>query len=271
MVAPTPTPVQPVYETDVSDAEWELVRPHVDVRAKTRPQRTVDLRIVLHARLYKVRTGCQWRLLPRGFPPRSTVSYYFQQWAKKGVLMRINDILRQQVRTVLEGRNADPSAGVIDTQSVKSTEVGGPERGVDGGKKVNGRKRHLLVDTLGLLITVIVHAANLSDGHGARRVLEGTQQRGIQLKKIWADQTYRGDLRAWMADAHLGDLEIVERLPGQKGFQVQPRRWVVERTHAWMGRNRQLSKEYDVNPTSSEGWIYLASIRLLIRRLTKTA
>ena len=159
MVAPTPTPVQPVYETDVSDAEWELVRPHVDVRAKTRPQRTVDLRIVLHARLYKVRTGCQWRLLPRGFPPRSTVSYYFQQWAKKGVLMRINDILRQQVRTVLEGRNADPSAGVIDTQSVKSTEVGGPERGVDGGKKVNGRKRHLLVDTLGLLITVIVHAA----------------------------------------------------------------------------------------------------------------
>jgi putative transposase len=124
---------------------------------------------------------------------------------------------------------------------------------------------------LGLLITAVVHAANLYDGAGAKRVLEATRQRGIKLKKIWADKTFRGALRAWMQEHGLGELEIVERQPGQRGFQVQPRRWVVERSHAWMGRNRQLSKEYDHNPRCSESWLYLASIRLLTRRLTKAS
>ena len=167
--------------------------------------------------------------------------------------------------------NAEATAGVIDTQSVKSTEVGAPERGFDGGKLVNGRKRNLLVDTLGLLITAVVHAANLYDGAGAKRVLEPTSQREIKLKKLWADKTFRDALRAWMQEQGLGELEIVERHPDQKGFQVQPRRWVVERSHAWMGRNRQLSKEYDYNPRSSESWLYLASLRLLTRRLTKAS
>lgn len=275
MVAPTTAPVHPheeTYETDLTAAKWELLRPHLDVRAKTGPERVVDLRRVVNALRYKLRTGCQWRLLPKSFPPRSTVHYYFRHWTKKGVLVRLNDLLRRRVRVEVEHReHEEATGGVIDTQSVKSTEAGGPERGFDGGKLVKGRKRNMLVDTLGLLITAVVHAANIYDGAGAERVLEATRQRGIRLRKIWVDQMYRGALRQWMAERDLGELEVVERLPGQKGFEVQPHRWVVERSHAWFGRNRQLSTQYDHNPRSSESWLYLAPIRLLLRRLTKAA
>jgi putative transposase len=271
MVAPVLPPVQPFeesYETDATDAEWEVLRPQLEVRAKTGPERRVDLRGVFNALRYKLRTGCQWRLLPKSFPKRSTVSYYFQKWTRSGVLIRINDLLRRRVRTEVEGRHhVEARGGVIDTQSVKSTEAGGPERGFDGGKLVSGRKRNLLVDTLGLLITAVVHAANIYDGAGARRVFEATRQRGIQLSKSWADKTFRGSLKVWMKEQGLGQLEFVERNPGQRGFEVQPKRWVVERTHAWMDRNRQLSKEYDHSQRSSERWLYLASIRLLTRRL----
>jgi putative transposase len=272
MVAPATPAVQPeTYPTNLTDAEWALIRPVVEVRAKTGPARRVDLRAVLNAIGYKLKTGCQWELLPRSFPPKSTVHYYFQKWTKQGIWKQHNDLLRRRVRVEVEGRNADASAGVMDTQSAKSSLAGGPERGFDGGKLVAGRKRHLRVDTVGFLITVVVHAANLYDGAGAERVLAATAQRGIRLRKIWVDQTYRGKLRQWMATHGLGDLKVVDRLPGQRGFQVQPRRWVVERTHAWLSGNRQLSKEYDRNPRHSESWLYLASIRLLSRRLAKMA
>jgi putative transposase len=273
MVTPSTPAVQTEhYATDLTEREWALLRPYVEVRAKTGPARQVDLRAVLNALRYKLKSGCQWALLPRTFPPKSTVHYYFQQWTKKGIWVRINDALRRQVRVDVAGReHREATGGVIDTQSAKSSVAGGPERGFDGGKKVYGRKRHLLTDTLGLLISAVVHSARLYDGAGAKQVFAATKARGITLKKVWADQTYRGELRAWMADNGMGELEIVERLPGQQGFEVQPKRWVVERTHAWLSGNRQLSREYDHHPRHSESWLYLASIRILGRRLTKAA
>lgn len=265
MVAPSTAVVQPErYPTDLTDAEWELIRPYVEVSAKTGPKRVVNLRAVLNGLRYKLKTGCQWAMLPRSFPAKSTVHYYFQRWSEHGIWVQLNDALRRRVRVELEGRNAEPSAGVIDTQSAKSSIAGGPERGFDGGKQVFGRKRHVLTDSLGLLITVLVHSARLYDGVGAQQLFASTKARGITLKKVWADQTYRGRLRAWMADQGMGELEVVKRRPEQRGFEVQPRRWVVERTHAWLSGNRQLSREYDYHPRHSEGWLYLASIRLLV-------
>lgn len=273
MVAPATPAVQPeTYPTDLTDAQWEVIRPSVEVQAKTGPKRRVNLRAVVNGLLYKLKSGCQWALLPRSFPPKSTVHYYFQKWTKQGIWVRINDTLRRRVRVEVEAReHVEATGGVIDTQSAKSSVAGGSERGFDGGKKVYGRKRHLLTDTLGLLITACVHSARLYDGVGAKQVFTATQARGIALEKVWADQTYRGALGAWMADNGLGALEIVQRLPGQQGFEVQPKRWVVERTHAWLSGNRQLSREYDHNPRHSESWLYLASIRLLGRRLTKAS
>lgn len=273
MVAPATPAVQPeTYPTDLTDAQWEVIRPYVEVQAKTGPKRRVNLRAVLNGLFYKLKSGCQWELLPRSFPPKSTVHYYFQQWTKKGIWVRINDALRRRVRVEVEAReHVEATGGVIDTQSAKSSVAGGPERGFDGGKKVYGRKRHLLTDTLGFLITAVVHSARLYDGVGAKQVCAMTKARGITLKKVWADQTYRGVLGPWMATNGMGELEIVERLVGQQGFQVQPKRWVVERTHAWLSGNRQLSREYDHNPRHSESWLYLASIRLLGRRLAKAS
>jgi putative transposase len=273
MVAPSqPTVQRERYETDLTDEQWEQIRPSVEVHAKTGPRRRVDLRAVLNGLRYKLKTGCQWELLPRSFPPKSTVHYSFQQWTKKGIWAAMNDALRRRVRVDVAGReHVEPTGGVIATQSAKSSVAGGPERGFDGGKKVFGRKRHLLTDTLGLLVTAVVRSARLYDEVGARQVFAATKARGITRKKVWADQTYRGELGAWMADNGMGELEIVERLPGQKGFEVQPKRWVVERTHAWLSGNRQLSREYDHNPRPSESWLYLASIRLLGRRLAKAS
>lgn len=271
MIALACTVVHPEhYPTDVTDAQWELIRPYVDVQAKTGPKRRVDLRQIRNGLLYQLKSGCQWALLPRSFPPKSTVHYSFQQWTKKGIWATINDALRRRVRVEIEGRkHAEPTGGVIDTQSAKSSVAGGPERGFDGGKKVYGRKRHLLTDTLGLLVTAVVHSARRYDGAGAKHVFAATSARGVRLKQVWADQTYRGELGAWMADNGMGQLTIVKRLPGQRSFAVQPKRWVVERTHAWLSGNRQLSREYDYHPRHSESWLYLASIRLLSRRLTK--
>ncbi|MGB9633160.1 MAG: transposase, partial [Chloroflexaceae bacterium] len=221
---------------------------------------------------YKLKTGCQGELLPRSFPPKSTVHYYFQQWTRNGIWAAINDALRRRVRVEVAGReHVEPTGGGIDTQSVESSVAGGPERGFDGGKKVVGRTRHPRTDMPGLLVPAVVPSARRYDGVGARQVVAATKARGSTRTKVWADQTNRGELGAWMADNGRGAVAMGERLPGQKGFEVQPKRRVVERTHAWLSGTRQLSREDAHTPRHSERWRSLASIRLLGRRLAKAA
>jgi putative transposase len=269
------------YASDLTDGEWALITPLLPAAKLGGRQRTTDLREVVNAIFYLLRGGCSWRLLPHDFPVWQTVYDYFRNWRKAGLWERIHTALRVQVRRQV-GRAPEPSAAIIDTQSIKTTERGG-DHGYDGGKKVNGRKRHLLVDTLGLVLKVKVHAANMSDAVGAKLLLESSEQQFPCLQHLWADMGYRGELLPWITE-HLGwRVEIVKRPrkwgrypvgvepPPLPAFTVLPRRWVVERTLAWIGRYRRMSKEYDYLPESSEAWIYAAMSRLMLKRLIQQA
>lgn len=256
------------YPSDVTDEQWEIVRRLLPPRAKC-GRKPLDRRAVLNAIMYVLWTGCQWRALPRDFPKWQSVYTVYRRWKLSGVWQAIHEKLRERVRQAA-GKKPTPTAAIVDSQTAKTSALGGEERGYDAGKKIKGRKRHIAVDTLGLVLGVVVHAASIQDQDGAKLLLEQMRNRFRRLKVLFADSAYgRSGLPNWVRQTCGWILQTVLRPVGVKGFVILPKRWIVERTFAWISAWRRFSKDYEGRTDTTETFIQIRMIHLMSKRLAE--
>lgn len=249
------------YPSDLTDIQWQIIKNYCDNKRK----RKYSIRKIFDALLYMIKSGVQWRMLPLEFPKWQLVYYYFRKWIAEGLIEEIHDGLRERIRFKLK-RNICPSLGLLDSQSVKTHSVTN-EKGYDGNKKIQGRKRHIITDTLGFILAIVIHSADINDRSGATLVLEEMKHKYPRLKKILADQGYTGELVDTVVKMYGWTIEIVKKVVGVTGFNVLPKRWIVERTFGWLGFQRRLVRDYEVLPENSVAFTHMAMIRIMLNRI----